>query len=147
MLNGNIHTNKNKKNTDPNDVSLVGGHAFFPDQEHYREIAAQVMAMVEEKSICNFLWAVNNQNTGKWCGMKYTGVFATVCKHTFIESMVNLISGEKFGFIDEAVFHAFESTNYDHAEGFIGLPELMSFDCGYQYSINMLRHFEENYPK
>ncbi|KAK0439003.1 hypothetical protein EV421DRAFT_1906334 [Armillaria borealis] len=48
MLNGNMHTNKNKKNMDTNDVSLVGGHAFFPDQEHYREVAAQVMAMVEE---------------------------------------------------------------------------------------------------
>ncbi|KAK0439002.1 hypothetical protein EV421DRAFT_1906333 [Armillaria borealis] len=79
--------------------------------------------------------------------MEYTGVFATACKHAFIESMVNLISGEKFGFIDKAVFHAFESTNYDHAEGFIGSPELMSFNCGCQYSINMLKHFEENYPK
>ncbi len=61
--------------------------------------------------------------------MEYTGVFAVACEHALIESMVNLISVRskpdilirtetdgiaiRFGFIDKAVFRAFELTNYD----------------------------------
>lgn len=47
-LDGNMHANKNKKNTDPDDISLVGGRAFFPDRERFRTVAIRVMATVEE---------------------------------------------------------------------------------------------------
>jgi len=37
MTDGNHHVNKYIKNTDPNDISLFGGRAYFPDDTQYQE--------------------------------------------------------------------------------------------------------------
>ena len=34
---GNHHANKYIKNTDPDDVSLFGGKAYFPDDKEFRQ--------------------------------------------------------------------------------------------------------------
>ncbi|KAJ6596536.1 hypothetical protein B0H10DRAFT_1828264, partial [Mycena sp. CBHHK59/15] len=113
-LDGNFHCNKGKKNTDPTDVSLSEGKSYFPHNEELKSILknAPVTKEVncspdlhrlgsngsgEQKSTCNYLKAVNNQDKKKLKNMEIMGVVNTQCSHVFVKASVDLQFGEWYG--------------------------------------------------
>lgn len=50
-IDGNFHTGKYKKNTDPDDVSLCEGKAYFPLDEAFKTYLANVPVTAE---VCPF---------------------------------------------------------------------------------------------
>ncbi|KAJ7710854.1 hypothetical protein B0H17DRAFT_914216 [Mycena rosella] len=93
-LDGNFHCNKSTKNTDPSDVSLYEGNAYFPTNKYLNEQLAKA-PKTEPKSTCNYLKAVNNQDKKKFKNMEITGIVNTQCSHVFIQASVDLQFGER----------------------------------------------------
>lgn len=50
-MDGNFHENRYAKNTDPNDISLANGKAFFPDSKEFKEYLDNAVAP-QEVSLC-----------------------------------------------------------------------------------------------
>ncbi|SJL03268.1 uncharacterized protein ARMOST_06620 [Armillaria ostoyae] len=146
-LDGNHHINKTRKNTDPNDVCILGPNGYFPTMGHYRKVLQEMLNMPEEKSVCNYLKAHNKQATDKFKNMEYSGVIAVCCSHVFIQAMVNMLAGERYPLADLAYALAIESTNHECPRDFKPPAEILSYDCTCQYSVNLLDHMEKLHPQ
>jgi hypothetical protein len=48
-----------------------------------------------EKSVCNFIKAVNGQDRKKFKGNDETGLINTQCSHVFVHSSVDMYLGER----------------------------------------------------
>ena len=109
---GNHHSNKYLKNTDPNDVSLCDGKAYFPNDAEYNEYIWNLPSTAPEvsrswpvkdcqkwqsqqKTPCDHLNALNKQNRKKFRNMDITGIVNIQCSHIFIKSTVDLQLSEK----------------------------------------------------
>ncbi|KAF9059673.1 hypothetical protein BDP27DRAFT_1431029 [Rhodocollybia butyracea] len=74
-LDGNFHLGQYTKNTDPNNICLVtdNGIGYFPDQVKVDKYLKNT-SEDQEKSTCNYLKVINNQNKKKFKNMRYSGV-------------------------------------------------------------------------
>lgn len=109
-LDGNHQCNQFSKNTDPDDVSLCAGEAYFPLDSEYQEYLKSVPKSTEvyifpcavtrvsdrdQKSTCNYLKVVNKQDKSKFKNMAITGTVNCQCSHVFILSCVDLPHAER----------------------------------------------------
>ncbi|KAF9028690.1 hypothetical protein BDZ89DRAFT_1038898 [Hymenopellis radicata] len=90
---GNFHLCHYKKseksqNLDPPDP--LDGRGPFPSKKVWEDAIKLANNIVEEKSTCNYLRAVNMQNTSKFYGKDISGVVAVSCAHTLLEAIVDL---------------------------------------------------------
>ena len=114
-LDGNHQCNQFSKNTDPDDVSLCAGTAYFPLESKYQTYLKSVPDSTEascshqpclssilirpvQKSTCNYLKVVNKQDKKKFKNMAITGTVNCQCSHVFILSCVDLPHAERFAF-------------------------------------------------
>ncbi|KAE9398182.1 hypothetical protein BT96DRAFT_822298 [Gymnopus androsaceus JB14] len=145
---GNFHVNEYEKNNDPNDISLetANGIGYFPHQADFDEYL-KTIPEVEEKSTCNYLNIVNNQNKKKFKNMRYSGVVNIACSHIIISSSVNLRKGEGFAYTDYSLKHALSHTRHKHDHNHYGTADFMlSYDCNCQYCVNLPKRFQTNFP-
>ncbi|KAE9384435.1 hypothetical protein BT96DRAFT_892463 [Gymnopus androsaceus JB14] len=145
---GNFHVNEYEKNNDPNDVSLetANGIGYFPHQADFDEYL-KTIPEVEEKSTCNYLNIVNNQNKKKFKNMRYSGVVNIACSHVIISSSVNLCKGEGFAYTDYSLKHALSHTRHKRDHNHYGAADFMlSYDCNCQYCVNLPKRFQTNFP-
>ncbi|KAF8803122.1 hypothetical protein BYT27DRAFT_7226149 [Phlegmacium glaucopus] len=154
MADGNHHSNKYSKNTDPNDVSLYNGTAYFPEDTTYQEFLRNIPNGASEKVPCDHLNVANKQNRKKFKNMDISGIVNIQCSHIFIKSTVDLQLGEKFLIVDYAIVHALQNIMREGEDvsdliwRFIKLCDhIFSYDnvCG--YSVNAVERFLEHFPK
>ncbi|KAJ7642822.1 hypothetical protein B0H17DRAFT_960054 [Mycena rosella] len=164
-LDGNFHCNKAKKtskNSDPNDTSLYIGKAHFPEQAAQKAYLARAPKsqearnnVLQQKSTCNYLKAVNNQDKEKFKNMEVTGVVNTQCSHVFVRASVDLEFGERFVNVDAALAHALRQKMATGATGEFKLQlevdvasvdRVTSYDIACQYSVKVVERFERSFP-
>lgn len=123
---GNFHLNKYMKNTDPNDVSLYNGRAYFPNEEEFQAyLKAQPRDLPEvrinvastlmfpslvirlQKVVCDHLKAIKNRQRGgkKFKNLDVTGVVNIQCSHINIKSTVDLQAGERYIHLITVLFY------------------------------------------
>lgn len=118
MLDGNFQMGEYQKTTVSSHLdklagrSLVNGRSYIPHPDTLRNFllkmpdtdevsfyllccAVDLIPLCWQKSVCNFLKAVNKQNIKKFKSMKITGVVQCCCDHIFIWSCVDLQKGER----------------------------------------------------
>ncbi|KIM35704.1 hypothetical protein M413DRAFT_51930, partial [Hebeloma cylindrosporum] len=150
---GNHHSNKYIKNSDPDDISLYDGRAYFPNDAEYRGYVESLANNPPEKTTCNHLAAINKQNRKKFKNMDITGIVNIQCSHVFIKSSVDLQLGEKFSNTDYGVSHAISNTRRRGQEltaqqiAFLAFVDrVLSYDIICGYSIYALDRFEAHFP-
>ncbi|KAJ7789580.1 hypothetical protein B0H14DRAFT_2397373 [Mycena olivaceomarginata] len=166
-LDGNFHCTMSTKNSDPKSYSLYKGSGFFPTDAVLKEQLAKAPATVE-KSTCNYLKAVNNQDKKKFKNMEITGIVNVQCSHVFVQASVDLQFGEHYANVDLALAiairqklsecHRGEVTFSfvdddddiddddidDNAIAADGIDRVMSYDAACQYSVNIVERFKKN---
>ncbi|KAK0211996.1 hypothetical protein IW262DRAFT_1467410 [Armillaria fumosa] len=138
-LDGNFHQNKTIKNSDPDNISLFEGKAYFPKDAAYKAYL-KTTKPTQEKSVCNYLKVVNNQNKRKFKSLEVTGVVSCACTHVYVLSTVDLQVGEQFHNTDAALFEALEQRMYNRST--LDLDIMLSYDCNCSYHVNLAKHFE-----
>ncbi|KAF8189627.1 hypothetical protein K438DRAFT_2019047 [Mycena galopus ATCC 62051] len=156
-LDGNFHCNKAKKsdkNNDPNDTSLYHGKAHFPEREAQREYLRNSLKD-QEKSTCNYLKAVNNQDKKKFKNMEVTGVVNSQCSHVFVKATVDLEMGERFVNVDAALAQGIyqkiaraplTDLSIEFQLETSSVDRVVSYDIACQYSVNLKKRFEHSFP-
>ncbi|KAF8955089.1 hypothetical protein BDZ97DRAFT_1968746 [Flammula alnicola] len=163
---GNHHSNKYRKNTDPDDISLYEGKAYFPNDLEYREYVKNLPKNIPEKlGDCDHLNALNKQDRKKFKNMDITGIVCIQCSHIFIKSTVDLQLGEKFTNTDYAISHVVMCRLRPEARsrakpgpkkpGQAGPKRLgsppseiyRSYDIACGFSVNAASRFEEKFPE
>ncbi|KAF8955769.1 hypothetical protein BDZ97DRAFT_1709000 [Flammula alnicola] len=149
---GNHHANKYIKNTDPDDISLFEGKAYFPDDTAFRHYIKHLPAgdVEEEKSTCSYLNAVNKQNRKKFKNMDITGIVNIQCSHVFIQSSVDLQLGERFANTDYALAHAIRQRKipitYDTSSSYnTCCDRVASYDISCAYCVKIVGRFTKNF--
>ncbi|KAJ7658473.1 hypothetical protein B0H17DRAFT_1262267 [Mycena rosella] len=155
-LDRNFHCNKSTKNTDPSDLSLYDGKAYFPTNEFLNEQLAKA-PKTEPKSTCNYLKAVNNQDRKKFKNMEITGIVNTQCSHVFVKASVDMQYRERYVNVDLSLARAIEQKLATRHRGEVTfelevklgkelaeIDEVLSYDAMCQYSVNIGERFEKN---
>ncbi|KAJ7447699.1 hypothetical protein FB451DRAFT_777855 [Mycena latifolia] len=153
-IDGNFHCTKSMKNTDPNDLSLYRGSSFFPTDADLKEYLAKVPVTTKtEKSHCNYLKAVNNQDKKKFKNMEISAIVNVQCSHVFIQASVDLQHGERYANVDLTLARAIRQKIREQHEGdvifkmeFDSIDQLGSYDAACQYSVYVGDRFEEFFP-
>ncbi|KAK7001782.1 hypothetical protein R3P38DRAFT_3326686 [Favolaschia claudopus] len=150
---GNFHCTKSKKTSDPNDRSLFKGTAFFPTHEQLEE-ALKDAPQTSEKSKCNYLNAVNNQDKKKFKNMEITGIVNIQCCHVFVKSSVDLQLGERFANVDLALALAISQKLREGHSGEVlfkiesdRIDQVMTYDVACQYKVHVVERFRKKFPK
>ncbi|KAK0471224.1 hypothetical protein IW261DRAFT_1344719 [Armillaria novae-zelandiae] len=138
-LDGNFHQNKTIKNNDPDNISLFEGKVYFPKDAAYKAYL-KTTKPTQEKSVCNYLKVVNNQNEWKFKSLEVTGVVSCACTHVYVLSTVDLQVGEQFRNTDAALFKALKQRMYNRST--LDLDIMLSYDCNCSYHVNLANHFE-----
>ncbi|KAJ6466512.1 hypothetical protein DFH09DRAFT_956689 [Mycena vulgaris] len=151
-VDGNFHCTKSTKNSDPNDYSLYKGDGFFPTNTTLNDHLKSVPP-TKEKSTCNYLKAVNNQDKKKFKNMEITGIVNTQCSHVFIKTSVDLQFGERYANVDLALALAIRQKLGEKYKGdiqfqleFDSIDRVVSYDAACQYSVNVVERFERHFP-
>ncbi|KAJ7743253.1 hypothetical protein DFH07DRAFT_777465 [Mycena maculata] len=150
-LDGNHQCNQFSKNTDPDDVSLCAGKAYFPVDSTYQQYLKSVPASTA-KATCNYLKVVNKQDKKKFNNMAITGTVNCQCSHVFILSCVDLPHAERFANSDYALAMALR--NHKPSEEFTfklqievdDVDEAATYDIACEYVINLEKRFETYFP-
>ncbi|KAK0207804.1 hypothetical protein IW262DRAFT_1469143 [Armillaria fumosa] len=122
-LDRNFHQNKTIKNSDPDNISLFEGKTYFPKDAAYK-VYLKTTKPTQEKSVCNYLKVVNNQNKWKFKSLEVTGV-------TY-----------KFRDTDAALFKALKQRMYNHST--LDLDIMLSYNCNCSYHVNLANRFENS---
>ncbi|KAK1230542.1 hypothetical protein PQX77_006367 [Marasmius sp. AFHP31] len=150
---GNFHLNRYKKSTKDekgDDISLLSDcvTGFFPSKESMQKHLAVAPPKNTEKSTCNYLKVVNNQDKKKYKNMAVTGIVGVQCSHVFMLSAVDLTAGEGFTYTDKAFAHAISHTRRDcNNSHFSSCDGCLAYDCNCQYCVNMRSRFEKTCPE
>ncbi|KDR65131.1 hypothetical protein GALMADRAFT_148963 [Galerina marginata CBS 339.88] len=150
---GNHHSNKYSKNTDPDDVSLYDGNSYIPRDQEYKEYLEKLPKNPREKiGPCDHLNALSKQNRKKFKNMDVTGVVCVQCGHIIVRSSVDLQLGEKFANSDYAHVHAIRNSKPPGPMSDIDrrfakkADRLSSYDIVCGYCINVEDRFATNFP-
>ncbi|KDR72437.1 hypothetical protein GALMADRAFT_51291, partial [Galerina marginata CBS 339.88] len=148
---GNHHSNKYAKNTDPDDISLYDGKAYYPRDAEYREYIKNLPKGAPEAAPCDHLNVHTKQNRKKFKNMELTGIVNIQCGHIFIKSTVDLQLGEKHGNVDYALDHAILNTKPQPVSelylAFVRVCDhIFSYDNSCSLCVNALKRFIENFP-
>ncbi|KAK0476510.1 hypothetical protein IW261DRAFT_1567207 [Armillaria novae-zelandiae] len=138
-LDGNFHQKKTIKNSDPDNISLFEGKAYFPKDAAYKAYL-KTTKPTQEKSVCNYLKVINNQNKRKFKSLEVTGVVSCTCTHVYVLSTVDLQVGEQFRNTDAALFEALKQRMYNRSTS--DLDIMLSYDCNCSYHVNLANRFE-----
>ncbi|KAJ7239653.1 hypothetical protein C8J57DRAFT_1564709 [Mycena rebaudengoi] len=140
-LDGNHQCNQFNKNTDPDDVSLCAGMAYFPDDQEYKDYLKK-NPVSREKSTCNYLKAVNKQDKKKFKNMAITGT-------------VNLsisCTGEGFANSDCALAMAIrqkqpgKGLKFDLRFEVGDISNVSTYDIACEYMIHLKKRMKKNFP-
>ncbi|KAF8074505.1 hypothetical protein FPV67DRAFT_1725303 [Lyophyllum atratum] len=147
---GNHHANHfaKPKTSDPDDVSLYAGRAYFPDDVEYREHMRK-LPVTSEKSDCNYLNAMNKQDRKKFKNMDVTGIVNIQCPHVFVEASVDMQYGEKFGNTDYALAHALRQIkDLENIDGHLinVIQRFFCYDISCGYDVNIIPRFQRSHP-
>ncbi|KIM36002.1 hypothetical protein M413DRAFT_20657 [Hebeloma cylindrosporum] len=148
---GNHHSNKYAKNTDPDDVSLYEGRAYFPNDVEYREYIKNLPKNAPEKAPCDHHNVHTKQNRKKIKNMDITGVVNIQCSHVFIKSTADLQLGEKHGNVDYALDHAILNTKPRFVSelylAFVRICDhVFSYDNTCSLCVNAVSRFNKHFP-
>ncbi|KAL0068273.1 hypothetical protein AAF712_004660 [Marasmius tenuissimus] len=130
-------------------VSLLNDcvSGYFPSRESMRQHLA-IAPKTNEKSTCNYLKVVNNQDKKKFKNMSVTGIVGVQCSHVFMLSAVDLTASEGFTYTNKAIAHAFSHTRHDRDHCHYGsCDDCLAYDCNCQYCVNMRPRFEKTCPE
>ncbi|KAJ7460424.1 hypothetical protein B0H11DRAFT_1924017 [Mycena galericulata] len=123
-LDGNHQCNQFSKNTDPDDVSLCAGKAYFPLDSTYQQYLKSVPTSTA-KATCNYLKVVNKQDKKKFKNMAITGTVNSM-------ALRNHKPSEEFTFKLQI-----EVDDVDEAA---------TYDIACEYVINLEKRFETYFP-
>ncbi|KAK0215692.1 hypothetical protein IW262DRAFT_1299917 [Armillaria fumosa] len=139
--NGNFHINKQEKNTDPDDLALVGGRGIFPSKEDWEAYLQQAIKPKGggKKVPCNNHKAVTSQNA-RFDNCEYMGVGQIQCSHVFVKATVDFQKGEDQKTMDNALAHALELTGLAQ-DGSDCIDICFSYDINCQYYVHISKHF------
>ncbi|KAJ7663720.1 hypothetical protein DFH06DRAFT_986389 [Mycena polygramma] len=150
-LDGNHQCNQYSKNTDPDDVSLCAGKAYFPLDSSYQKYLKSVPTSTEA-STCNYLKVVNKQDKKKFKNMAITGTVNCQCSHVFILSCVDLPHAERFANSDYALAMALRNHKPDEKFEFKlqievdDVDEVATYDIACEYVVNLEARFAKHFP-
>ncbi|KJA14195.1 hypothetical protein HYPSUDRAFT_150698 [Hypholoma sublateritium FD-334 SS-4] len=143
---GNFHLNKYTKNTDPDDVSIYDGRAYFPPDNQYQTYLKKFPKDSKEKVVCDHLKALEKQQRKKFKNMDVTGVVQVQCSHVLVKSTVDLQLGERFANTDYALAMAIRQHNITELlDESMDLKESYDINCG--FSVNASSRFDANFPE
>ncbi|KAF8135240.1 hypothetical protein K438DRAFT_1640334, partial [Mycena galopus ATCC 62051] len=154
-VDGNFHCTKSTKNSDPKDYSLYQGSGFFPSNSELEEHLAHVkrVPITRERSTCNYLKAVNNQDKKKFKNMEITGIVNVQCSHVFVKASVDLQFSERYANVDLALAQAIRQYVAAKHVGdvqfiveFESVDRVGSYDVACVYSVNVVERFMEYFP-
>ncbi|KAJ7801345.1 hypothetical protein B0H14DRAFT_2615380 [Mycena olivaceomarginata] len=139
------------KNTDPDDVSLCAGKAYFPLDSTYQDYLKSVSTSTE-KATCNYLKVVNKQDKKKFKNMAITGTVNCQYSHVFILSCVDLPHAERIANADYSL--AMSLRNHKPTDDFSfklqlevdDVDEAATYDIACEYVINLEKRFEKHFP-
>ncbi|KJA19668.1 hypothetical protein HYPSUDRAFT_204406 [Hypholoma sublateritium FD-334 SS-4] len=143
-VDGNFHLNKYMKNTDPDDISLYDGKAYFPRNDEYKRYLDGIPINSKEKVICDHLKAMEKQNRKKFKNMDVTGVVQIQCSHVMVKSTVDLQLGERFANTDYAITLAIRQYQSGNLTDDV-IDILLSYDISCGYCVNALERFSHNF--
>ncbi|EIN05125.1 hypothetical protein PUNSTDRAFT_30488, partial [Punctularia strigosozonata HHB-11173 SS5] len=139
---GHFGLQRKSKKDDPDDISLVAGRAFFPDESTFKSYLAKIKSS-EEKSTCSRFNAIEMQNKLKFKGMVTSGVVAVTCaRHGLFRhgGLTDLERGEKYANTDYALAQVLK-----HYKDYTDI--LLSYDIACQYMVNLVQRFEVQFPE
>ncbi|KAF8189420.1 hypothetical protein K438DRAFT_1763643 [Mycena galopus ATCC 62051] len=155
-VDGNFHCTKSTKNSDPKDYLLYQGSGFFPSNSELEEHLAHVkrVPITRERSTCNYLKAVNNQDKKKFKNMEITGIVNVQCSHLFVKaSTAQADFGRKYANVDLALAQAIRQYitakhvgNAQFIIEFESVDQVGSYDLACVYSVNVVERFMEYFP-
>ncbi|KAF7371602.1 CxC2 domain-containing protein [Mycena venus] len=150
-LDGNHQCNQFNKNNDPDDVSLCGGKAYFPNHDEYQAYLAKVPTS-HKKSTCNYLKVVNSQDKKKFKNMAIIGTVNCQCSHVFVLSCVDMPYGERFANADCALAIAMRQRKPGEKFEFTlrieagDIEEVSTYDIACEYLIHLEQRFKDHFP-
>ncbi|PIL25723.1 hypothetical protein GSI_11473 [Ganoderma sinense ZZ0214-1] len=99
-VDGNFHFNLKPKHSDPKDVPLTLGAAYFGHEDDFKHYISTTKPYPNEPSTCSQFVAMG---AGKYKG-PVSGIIALVCRHNIVlqGGIVDLTKGEKFLYVDFA---------------------------------------------
>ncbi|KAJ8083264.1 hypothetical protein PM082_009136 [Marasmius tenuissimus] len=150
--NGNFHLNRYKKTSKDekgDNISLLNDcvSGYFLSWESMQQHLA-IAPKTNEKSTCNYLKVVNNQDKKKFKNMSMTGIVGVQCSHVFMLSAMDLMAGEGFTYTDKAIAHTFSLTrhNMDHCH-YGSYNDCLAYNCNCQYCVDMRPQFKKMCPE
>ncbi|KAI1791116.1 hypothetical protein LXA43DRAFT_872705, partial [Ganoderma leucocontextum] len=135
-VDGNFHFNLKPKHSDPKDVPLTNGAAYFAHEDDFKHYIATTKPYPNEPSTCSQFVAMG---AGKYKG-PVSGIIALVCRHNLVlqGGIVDLTKGEKFLYVDFA--------NVSAIQRYHSLRMLvMMYDINCQYIKNFFRRILEQF--
>ncbi|KAF8952930.1 hypothetical protein BDZ97DRAFT_1670418 [Flammula alnicola] len=148
MMDGHFGLQRLAKVDDPDDVSLLDGHALFPPDERYNDYVRNTVAYSEEKSTCSKFNAVDMQNKLKFKGSVITGVIGVSCnRHMVFLSLIDLQKGERYANADFGLAYALERfVSHPSIKAGQFFPEiLVTYDVACQYCVHLKSRFSSNF--
>ncbi|KAJ6490891.1 hypothetical protein C8R45DRAFT_901278 [Mycena sanguinolenta] len=149
-LDGNHQCNQFNKHNDPDDVSLCGGKAYFPNHDEYQAYLVKVPT-TNKKSTCNYLKVVNSQDKKKFKNMAITGTVNCQCSHVFVLSCVDMPYGERFANADCALAIAMRQRKPGQKFEFTlkieagDIEEVSTYDIACEYFIHLEQRFKDHF--
>ncbi|KAI0356813.1 hypothetical protein OH77DRAFT_1533775 [Trametes cingulata] len=100
-IDGNFHLGLKDKDTDPDDVALSEGAAYFVNSKDFKTFLKRSPKPENESTTCNQFGAMGY---GKYKG-KVSGIIAITCRHMFMlpGSIVDLLRAEGYLYVDFAL--------------------------------------------
>ncbi|SJL02890.1 uncharacterized protein ARMOST_06231 [Armillaria ostoyae] len=138
---GNFHINKQEKNTDPDDIALVGGRGIYPSCEDWETYLKEVVKPKGggKKVPCNNHKAVTSQNA-QFDNCEYTGVGQIQCSHVFVKATADFQKGEDQKTMDNALARALELAGLAQ-DGSECVDICFSYDINCQYCVHIAERF------
>ncbi|OJT08177.1 hypothetical protein TRAPUB_11843 [Trametes pubescens] len=135
-IDGNFHLGSKAKETDPNDVALSEGAAYFVNTKDFQTYLEKSPEPPVEASTCNQFGAMGQ---GKYKG-KVSGLIAITCRHMFLlpGGIVDLLLGEKYRYVDFALVSALQ-------DYLVLLLLIGTYDIHCQYIRNLRKRLKEQF--
>ncbi|KAF9035671.1 hypothetical protein BDZ89DRAFT_1130289 [Hymenopellis radicata] len=147
MNDGNFKIHCAKKNSDPDDVNLLGDRGLQPNPDTMKEYRARKLKKAkknEEKVPCNNHRASNDKSK-RFADCQYSGIRQGQCCYAFVYSTVDFPRGEDQKSMDMATARNLERSGLGGLKQGDPIPPVdYAYDCMCQYCINLEYRFANN---